>query len=287
VLTLIGASVKRIRTCSGPAAVKAVIQVSKILTDFEHETLRCFVAEGKAKAPEFKLLYRGSRDGFDGSVFDRLCDGKGPTVTVVQTPNGSVFGGYASVSWDSSNGLWVSAPGCFLFTLRNTRSLPPQTFALTKPQYAMLCTANCGPTFGDGFDLYVASAATTSSESYSILGQSYALPAGCTSDLLAGTRSFTVSEVEVFGRRCALSCSLQSELERMLIVLCGLQLLYSTEAPCYFRSSRSGRCIPTCDLCPVLFSLCKVSRAVFVWRSVRLILLLDSPWNPPSPRPQV
>jgi hypothetical protein len=176
-----------------------VLNDSKIVTDSEHHTLRRFVREGKAKAPELKLLYRGSRDGFAAADFHRLCDGKGRTLTVVQTPQGCVFGGYASVSWNSTANDWVFAPCSFLFTLRNSCNLPPQTFALTEPQHAMFCRANLGPTFGGGQDLCVDS----QDGSYSDLGTSYALPADCNSDLLAGAQVFTASEVEVFSRRCA------------------------------------------------------------------------------------
>ncbi len=183
----------------------SVVHDSKIVTDSEHQTLRRFVGEGKAKAPELKILDRGTRDGFAAADFHRLCDAKGPTVTVVQTPQGCVFGGYASVSWTRA-GEWLSAPGSFLFTLRNSRNLPPQTFALKEPLNAIYCYMNSGPAFGGGHDLRVMSEANASSSSYSKLGRSYALPAGCTSDILAGAEYFTVSEWEVFGRRSARSC---------------------------------------------------------------------------------
>src|ERR1043165_5528675 len=33
---------------------------------------------------EFQLLTRGSRDGFKDNVFHRMCDNKGPTVTIMR-----------------------------------------------------------------------------------------------------------------------------------------------------------------------------------------------------------
>jgi hypothetical protein len=216
--------------------LRLVPKDSKIVTDSEHETLRRFVSEGKAKPPELELLYRGSRDGFAAADFHRLCDGKGPTLTVVQTPQGHVFGGYASASWNSASN-YVSAPGSFLFTLRNSRNLPPQMFALSNPQYSMNCDPHSGPAFGGGHDLCVGPGS-----SYSNFGHSYALPAGCTSDLLAGAQYFTVSELEVFGRCCTLSCL--SLPQRVLIL---------------FVSDRSG-CV---GLRPVfLFS---VKRCIGTW----------------------
>ena len=45
----------------------------------------------------FKLLYRGSRDGFSAGSFHEKCDNKGPTVTIVLA-NNCVFGGYTDIS---------------------------------------------------------------------------------------------------------------------------------------------------------------------------------------------
>jgi hypothetical protein len=41
---------------------------------------------------EWCLLYKGSRDGFNAKDFHRLCDNKGPTITVIRTRQGRIFG---------------------------------------------------------------------------------------------------------------------------------------------------------------------------------------------------
>jgi hypothetical protein len=43
---------------------------------------------------EWNLLYKGSRDGFNAKDFHRLCDNKGPTITVIRTAQGKLFGFY-------------------------------------------------------------------------------------------------------------------------------------------------------------------------------------------------
>ena len=48
-----------------------------------------------------KLLYRGSRDGWDAKDFHRLCDNQGPTVTLVKSSAGRISGGFTTVSWTS------------------------------------------------------------------------------------------------------------------------------------------------------------------------------------------
>jgi hypothetical protein len=59
------------------------------LDDTTHKTLR--------------LLYRGSRDGFDSSFFHNKYDGESNTIPFVQTTKNFIFGGFTPVCWDSSN----------------------------------------------------------------------------------------------------------------------------------------------------------------------------------------
>ena len=51
-----------------------------------------------------KLLFRGSEDGFTAEKFHKLCDAKGPTLTVIKSERNYegkdfIFGGYTSLSW--------------------------------------------------------------------------------------------------------------------------------------------------------------------------------------------
>ncbi|KAG9292159.1 hypothetical protein G9A89_005303 [Geosiphon pyriformis] len=56
---------------------------------------------------EFKLLLRGSRDGFSPNDFHRLCDNNGAKITVIKVKGtGQLIGGYAPKSWHS-RGNWI------------------------------------------------------------------------------------------------------------------------------------------------------------------------------------
>lgn len=50
------------------------------------------------------LLYSGKRDGWSSSKFHSLCDGMGPTLVLMESRNGCVFGGYTNLSWGGSGG---------------------------------------------------------------------------------------------------------------------------------------------------------------------------------------
>ena len=40
------------------------------------------------------LIYRGSRDGWKGKDFNRLCNGKSPTISLFKVKDGPCIGGY-------------------------------------------------------------------------------------------------------------------------------------------------------------------------------------------------
>ena len=48
----------------------------------------------------FVRCWRAKTDGWAASTFHSNCDGKGPTVTIIQVGR-YIFGGYTDVSWSS------------------------------------------------------------------------------------------------------------------------------------------------------------------------------------------
>ena len=68
------------------------------------------------KCNNMKLLYRLSRDGSEPTDFHRLCDNKGPTITLFKSDNNRKFGGYLSKNWESKGG-WKADNNVFLFSI--------------------------------------------------------------------------------------------------------------------------------------------------------------------------
>ncbi|RIB27292.1 hypothetical protein C2G38_2029501 [Gigaspora rosea] len=68
---------------------------------------------------EFKLLLRGSRDGFSGGVFHRLCDNIPGTVVVVKiNSTNEILGGYNPLVWRIGYEN-AKTPDSFIFSLKN------------------------------------------------------------------------------------------------------------------------------------------------------------------------
>ena len=100
-------------------------------------------------------------------------------------------------------GRFTSAPGSFLFSLRNNDDLGPFKAPLkNKNETYAICRCNSwGPCF---YDLFIYDNAGLNTYSWAHLGYTYQLPPGYTrgqpntTSLLAGSKYFTPSEVEVF-----------------------------------------------------------------------------------------
>ena len=144
-------------------------------------------------------MLRGSCDGFTPSDFHRLCDNKGPTVTVIKVQNtGQLIGGYTPSSWSSnSNRGWESVDDNFIFSLG--KEMGDQMIqSKQKSGYAcgVYCAPGYGPIFGLGNDLKLdGTNFQTNSKCYS-KQKSYQLP------IMNGAENrrvnFSVEEYEVF-----------------------------------------------------------------------------------------
>jgi hypothetical protein len=149
---------------------------------------------------EWRLLYRGTVDGFSASSFHVKCNNCSHTITLISTTTGFIFGGFTPIPWDSSGSYKFDSTGTsFIFSLVNPRNAPSQRFPLTRATYAVYCVASYGPTFGDGHDIYIANTSNANTSSYSNLGSAYENETGVSgTEVLAGQRYFTVKEIDVF-----------------------------------------------------------------------------------------
>lgn len=59
------------------------------------------------KLSELKMIYRGSEHWFTRKSWENLCLNKGPTLTVIQSENGRIFGGYTSKNWTDDYGNYT------------------------------------------------------------------------------------------------------------------------------------------------------------------------------------
>ncbi|EXX78624.1 hypothetical protein RirG_013410 [Rhizophagus irregularis DAOM 197198w] len=97
---------------------------SKIIT-FQHANLiskwidKLDITDNLNTSYEFKLILRGSRDGFAPSKFHEICDNRVRTVTVIKVKNSNeILGGYNPIEWKSNNNFGVTKDS-FIFSFEN------------------------------------------------------------------------------------------------------------------------------------------------------------------------
>lgn len=176
--------------------IKSHSLISHILDDnTDRAQILEWVHESGYKKPF--LLYRGSRDGFDAMSFHKFCDDYSPTLLIIKSNYGRVFGGFTDQTWNPT----CTAKGSsfsWLFSLDEKTKFP------IKKEYrycAIFAKDDYGPTFGNAFDLYLASD-FRSELNYSNLGRGYEaigeseLEDSCR---LAGSYYFSIAEIEAYG----------------------------------------------------------------------------------------
>ncbi|EXX62603.1 uncharacterized protein OCT59_029128 [Rhizophagus irregularis] len=107
---------------------------------------------------EFKLLLRGSRDGFTPKKFHELCDDISHTVTFIKIKEtGEIIGGYNPLVWKSySTGRCGKTKDSFIFSFKNKDNFRDLILSHVKNMDKAIYYKNSfGPTFYDDLDLYV------------------------------------------------------------------------------------------------------------------------------------
>ncbi|XP_015778011.1 PREDICTED: fibrillin-1-like [Acropora digitifera] len=153
------------------------------------------------------LCWRASLHGWATATFHSLCNNKGPTVTIVKDTNNSIFGGYTSISWETSL-LWKNDSKAFLFSLKNPTNNPRKLLQIdNKSLYSVDHYVHYGPSFGRS-DLLIRLSPNRSRYSSENLGYTYTVPSGKRSDpFLTGNNRFIASEIETFYETTQTRCS--------------------------------------------------------------------------------
>ena len=138
------------------------------------------------------ILYQTSRDGLAVSTFHSRANGKGPTVVIVETKSGNMFGGYSYSSWASSGAYKVSSKA-FLFRLRPTLKRFDQKSG--RENYAIYNGAAYGPTFGGGHDIYINDCRYVAT--CYVNGHTYTVPSYTSYELNDGERYFRMQNYVV------------------------------------------------------------------------------------------
>mmetsp|Transcript_33950 Transcript_33950/g.70087 ORF Transcript_33950/g.70087 Transcript_33950/m.70087 type:complete len:220 (-) Transcript_33950:50-709(-) len=162
----------------------------------------CFFGVGSSRRlGSESLIYLASRDGFFNCAFHKKVDLKGPTLTLVSTKEGHIFGGYSSVPWTAgTTGKILADPAAFLVSVSDGQGRPP----IKIPQSdnsgddAVFHDPDLGPCFGRALGLQLDILAYSSSDFCK--NRKYRIPPGYEDrTFLAGSyNGWDVQEVAVW-----------------------------------------------------------------------------------------
>ena len=185
--------------------ISTILYNSELKIDYINQILE------RTKCQSFKLLYRGSKDWFNCKSFHEKCNNKGPTITLIQTEKGHIFGGFTSISW-SNDGNDHFDKNTFIFSLSNIYNSKPIKFEADGKGINIFHSSNIGPNFGgrnDPFKIFqvireydIVLLQDNAKFGYSDFPISYKDNFGKGNSVFTGsfdkTRKFEIKEIEVF-----------------------------------------------------------------------------------------
>ena len=110
---------------------------------------------------KWKLIYRATEHEYSAESFHECCDNKGPTLIVIKSSRGWIFGGCTTQSWSGRGisifflsfiiiGVIKNGLNSFIFTLKNPHGVPPTQYMKKEDsKCAILCDPENGPIFGN------------------------------------------------------------------------------------------------------------------------------------------
>ncbi|EXX70098.1 hypothetical protein RirG_090470 [Rhizophagus irregularis DAOM 197198w] len=97
----------------------------------------------------FKLLLRGSRDGFTTFKFHEICDNQSHTVVIIKVKDSNeILGGYNPIAW-KSNCSYGNTKDSFIFSFKDSDDIESYTLSRVKDENnAIFNYYSYGPVFG-------------------------------------------------------------------------------------------------------------------------------------------
>ncbi|KAF2068648.1 hypothetical protein CYY_010027 [Polysphondylium violaceum] len=169
----------------------------------------------KTKLTNFELLYSASENNkFNASAFHLACVGKGATITVIETTDGCIFGGYNSQSWEILNDdklsnirryyhgscyYFYGDDKCFIFTLVNKHGIPPTKYLPDKDNGYYVGSNIEPPVFAYGYKDYGHNDIRIGEEfSHQMFPTTYIDTTGKGNTTLNPSSKFTIKHLEIY-----------------------------------------------------------------------------------------
>ena len=96
---------------------------------------------------KYELIYKLTENGSKTEDFHKCCDNKGQTLTIIETKNNDIFGGFTPLNWNSKGNesdFYDYSKNTFLFSM----NLLKKYNMFNMDRFAIMCNVHYGPSFG-------------------------------------------------------------------------------------------------------------------------------------------
>ena len=137
------------------------------------------------------LLFCSDLDGDNILTYHNKCDKIPNTLTIIKTKDNFIFGGFTTNFFESSPYIWKEDENSFIFSINLKKKFYPKD-----KKKAILSVKYMGPTFGDGYDVYLHDKFLSEEQKYyNIKDNTYNLKKY---ELTNGNKSYIINKVEVW-----------------------------------------------------------------------------------------
>ncbi|RGB37544.1 hypothetical protein C1646_43964 [Rhizophagus diaphanus] len=150
---------------------------------------------------KFKLILRGSRDGFTAQKFHEICDNKSCTVAIIKVKESNeILGGYNPIEWKNDNnyGSYGTTKDSFIFSFANKDNIENCLISRVESEkHAIAYRSYCGPSFGS-IDLVIYGNYGRNKASFNKHTNSYCKKSSYENQIRETADTFSIEEYEVF-----------------------------------------------------------------------------------------
>ena len=137
------------------------------------------------------LLFCSDLDGDNILTYHNKCDKIPNTLTIIKTKDNFIFGGFTTNFFESSPYIWKEDENSFIFSINLKKKFYPKD-----KKKAILSVFYMGPSFGDGYDVYLHDKFLSEEQKYyNIKDNTYNLKKY---ELTNGNKSYIINKVEVW-----------------------------------------------------------------------------------------
>ena len=153
------------------------------------ENIKLIVKYLPYKPTKTKLLYDSKRDGDTAKAFHSKCDGKFPTIYIIESEKGYKFGGYLSQRWNSEN-KYVEDNNAFFFSINLQKK-----YFFNNPKQVYYGNPYYGPVIRGGITMNICDNANSSINNFIYLDNENQ---GSKYEINGGESNFNLQSYEVY-----------------------------------------------------------------------------------------